>query len=154
MKDFSNNLVSLFNKYLKEIIDLDQYEDFNKLNERQKVEYEAKIKDLDNRIASSLEKYPELGEIVTNAHNNLGMLCAMYELEKSVLVALDNRKAAKQVNDLGYNMGYLAAMYGLEKAKDKAIKLEKDPMAAKQIAKVYLINEFLTNGSHSSYRSL
>lgn len=148
MKGFSNNLINLFNKYLKEIIDLD------KLNERQKAEYDAKIKDLDNRIASSLEKYPELGEIVDNQHNNLGMLSAMYELEKSVLVALDNRKAAKQVNDLGYNMGFLAAMYGLEKVKDKAIKLEKDPMAADQIAKVYLINRFLTNGSHSSYRNL
>ncbi len=154
MKTFSNNLINQFNKYLQEITELDQFDDPDKLSDNEFAIYKAKIKDLDSRIASSLKESPELGEIVTNTHNNLGMLCAMYELENSVLVALDNRKAAKQVNDLGYNMGYLAAMYGLEKAKDKAIKLEKDPMTAKQLAKVYLINEFLTNRNSSTCRNL
>lgn len=92
------------------------------VSEKIDLEQNANIRQLlDEQVAELFTLYPEVLTIQDEYNMNLGMIAATFKLEKSVLVALDNKEASLQQSNGGLNIGMHAVENGLTKAGLKAL---------------------------------
>ena len=74
----------------------------------------------DNKILKIISNYPKVVTIQDAEGRNLGMYCAIHQLEKSVLKILDNMTASLQQDRNGQNIGMYCANFKLQNATLKA----------------------------------
>lgn len=81
--------------------------------------------ELDKKIRRTLMVYPELLTVQDEHKQNIGIICAKFGLEQSVLVALQSNEASLQQDEDCRNIGMHCALSSLTKSVIKSMQNKK-----------------------------
>lgn len=104
--------------------------------------YRMAMKKLDHEVAGIFKEHPEMLTVRFGSDlMNLGMYATKYNLEESVLVALDNKEASLQQDLGGFNLGMYAVREHMEPAALKALEnkeaCKQESISGKTIESLY-----------------